>query len=142
MDLDDLWARICQEERAFFSSTGPVATSNRIAPQLMAPGDEENNANNMGMRSEFSCRSNDNDQLEPVECDTVSAKEGTSFGVEAAWVVNGVVSHWGHIHRRSNVYRARYRIAPFASDDQADGEAQATWKISAIEVLEHERSDA
>ena len=73
------------ESRAFFSSTGPAVdtTTNRIAPQLMAPGDELGGGN-LGVSSEFTCRSNDNDQNNPVECDIISGAEGTSFSAPAA----------------------------------------------------------
>ena len=70
-----------EEERAFFSSVGP-SPGNRISPQLMAPGDEQAGGA-MGLSSEFGCRSSDNDQLDPVECDTFSGKEGTSFSSPA-----------------------------------------------------------
>ena len=45
----------------------------------------------MGLASEFSCRSSDNDQANPVECDTVSGKEGTSFASPAAAGAGAVV---------------------------------------------------
>ncbi len=53
------------------------------------------------------------------------------FYVDWAWRVFGVVSHWGHVHQRINKYRARYTV-------RNDGEA---WKISAVQVDEHERID-
>ncbi|HXV76357.1 MAG TPA: S8 family serine peptidase, partial [Candidatus Polarisedimenticolaceae bacterium] len=71
-----------EEERAAFSSAGP-APGNRVSPQLLAPGDEEGGGT-MGLSSEFGCRSSDNDQLDPVECDIFSQKEGTSFSSPAA----------------------------------------------------------
>ena len=64
--------------RAFFSSVGPATPiSGRIAPLLMAPGTD------FGI-SEFHCRSNDNDQSGPVECDLVSGLDGTSLASAAA----------------------------------------------------------
>lgn len=70
---------------------------------------------------------------------------GSAFDVEAAWDVAGVVSHWGHLHRRRNTYRARYRVdrfeAPAAPGGGADAGAQATWKVAGIEVLEREWVD-
>ncbi len=74
------------DSRGFFSGTGPAVNStsvNRTAPQLMAPGDE-NNGGLLGMSSEFACRSNDNDQSNPVECDITAANEGTSRAAPAA----------------------------------------------------------
>jgi hypothetical protein len=68
------------EFRSGFSSTGP-APSGRIAPQLMAPG---SSGGGVGLASEFSCRSNDNDQNSPVECDINQGSAGTSFASPAA----------------------------------------------------------
>jgi len=64
--------------------------------------------------------------------------EATRFEVEAAWDVRGVVSHWGHIHRRRNTYRARYTIASFPEEARPD---VASWKIAAVEVLRFDRVD-
>jgi hypothetical protein len=71
------------ESRAFFSSMGPAvnATVNRIAPQLMAPGQD---LGTLGIGSEYACRSNDNDQLNPVLCDIAAGNPGTSFSSAAA----------------------------------------------------------
>ncbi len=72
-------------DRAFFSSVGPATSaSNRKAPLLMAPGTDFGNIGNMGLDSEFSCRTNDNDQNDPVECDIVQGVSGTSFSSPAA----------------------------------------------------------
>lgn len=55
--------------RAVLSSNGPATIfSNRIAPLLMAPGQD---IGTMGLASEFHCRSNDNNQYGPVECDVI-----------------------------------------------------------------------
>ena len=68
--------------RSGFSSVGPATTgSNRIAPLIMAPGAD---AGGMGLASEFNCRSNDNDQNDPVGCDVVQGLAGTSFASPAA----------------------------------------------------------
>jgi len=93
------------EAKSFFSSLGPATTNytvdagtlpptrklqcragktfcdGRIAPVLMAPGQERGS---MGVASEFSCRSSDNDQTGAVECDIVSGIAGTSFSSPAA----------------------------------------------------------
>ncbi len=69
-----------QDDRSFFSSAGPVI-GNRTAPLLMAPGQERGN---MGIASEFSCRSGDNNQTNPVQCDVVQGVSGTSFSSPAA----------------------------------------------------------
>jgi hypothetical protein len=72
-----------EEGRAFFSSTGP-APGNRIAPQLMSPGDEEDDSTNMGLGTEYACATSDNDQLDPVDCSVRSKNEGTSGAAAAA----------------------------------------------------------
>ena len=73
------------EFRATFSSVGPAIDNvvNRVAPQLMAPGDELGGGT-LGLASEFSCRSSDNDQSNPVQCDLVTGVEGTSFSAPAS----------------------------------------------------------
>lgn len=53
------------------------------------------------------------------------------FDVDWSWSVHGVVSHWGHTHRRTNQYRATYAV-------RHDG---TSWKIAAVDVTEHERID-
>ena len=54
------------------------------------------------------------------------------FGVDCSWRVHGVVSHWGHQHRRMNQYRGKYRV-------QHDGRS---WKIATVEILDHQRVDS
>ena len=93
--VNDLGAGGQEEGRAAFSSVGPAGTfttlaDGRVAPQLVAPGNELGGGD-MGLASEYSCRSNDNNQLNPVECDTVSAREGTSFASPAAAGAGAVV---------------------------------------------------
>ena len=73
-------ARRTERDRAFFSSSGPTPL-NRVAPQLMAPGQERGG---LGVPSEFACRSNDNDQTGTVECDVTEGSAGTSFASPAA----------------------------------------------------------
>lgn len=53
------------------------------------------------------------------------------FRADWTWRVKGVVNHWGHEHRRTNRYRATYLV-------RHDG---TSWKIVAVTVAEHERSD-
>lgn len=53
------------------------------------------------------------------------------YQVEWNWRTHGMVSHWGHIHRRVNEYRAVY-------DVEHDGHA---WKIAGLETLDHRRID-
>ncbi len=54
-----------------------------------------------------------------------------AFRVEWAWTLNGLVSHWGHLHRRRNEYEAVYEVV---LDNGA-------WKIGNVEVLQHRRVD-
>ncbi len=51
------------------------------------------------------------------------------FSATATWIVSGSVGHWGHMHQRSNQYRARLAVAPI------DG----VWKLVGLDVLEQER---
>ncbi|HEX6852516.1 MAG TPA: hypothetical protein VF139_14050 [Candidatus Polarisedimenticolaceae bacterium] len=68
--------------RAGFSSVGPATQGNtRIAPLLMAPGADNGGT---GFASEFACRSGDNDQTNPVDCQVSSGAQGTSFSSPAA----------------------------------------------------------
>jgi len=53
------------------------------------------------------------------------------FDVNWQWRVFGVVSHWGHQHKRTNQYRARYSV-------HHDGHS---WKIAKVVVLDHSRVD-
>ncbi|MGB0767423.1 MAG: hypothetical protein ACPGYV_06910 [Phycisphaeraceae bacterium] len=54
-----------------------------------------------------------------------------SFVVRAAWEVDGVVTHFGHAHKRTNAYRAVYTVAP-----RAEG-----WRIVGVDILEQRRVD-
>ena len=54
---------------------------------------------------------------------------GPSFEVDWTWRVHGAVAHWGHIHRRTNHYRALYTV-------RHDGRA---WRIADVRVQEHSR---
>ncbi len=74
------------ESRADFSGVGPVGSDSgpRVAPLLMAPGDDAFGAgSNMGLDSEYACRSSDNDQYNPVECIATTGSSGTSFASAA-----------------------------------------------------------
>jgi hypothetical protein len=54
--------------RTNISGVGPAtSTSGRIQPLLMAPGTDA--IGGMGLINQFVCRTNDNDQSNPVECD-------------------------------------------------------------------------
>ena len=51
------------------------------------------------------------------------------FLATATWNVSGSVGHWGHVHQRSNQYRAELLVAPI------DG----AWKLAGLEILGQER---
>jgi len=51
------------------------------------------------------------------------------FSMEADWIVEGTVEHWGHIHNRRNHYRA----------DIVVGTSEEQWRILEINILEQER---
>jgi hypothetical protein len=47
-----------------------------------------------------------------LETECKPAAEGPGYEIACSWRVNGVVSHWGHAHRRTNEYQADYLLAP------------------------------
>jgi hypothetical protein len=51
-----------------------------------------------------------------------------SFTIEAYWIVEGTVYHWGHSHPKQTVYHANYTIA----------DTEGKWRIVASEVLSSE----
>jgi len=67
-------------------------------------------------------------ELELVELETRSGTNG-GFVARAVWNVAGSVGHWGHVHQRTNRYRASLGIEP------VDG----VWKLTSLELLEEER---
>ncbi|MCP3979736.1 MAG: S8 family serine peptidase [bacterium] len=69
------------ETRAFFTCVGPVP-GNRIAPLLMAPGDDSTGT--LGLPAEFVCQSRDNDQVGATLCDVTTEHGGTSYAAPAA----------------------------------------------------------
>ena len=68
------------------------------------------------------------EELELTELETESATRG-GFLARAIWSVSGSVGHWGHVHRRTNRYRAGLGIEP------VDG----VWKLTSLDLLEEER---
>lgn len=66
-----------------------------------------------------------------VDTRVYEERDVAEYRIDWKWRVHGVVSHWGHIHRRTNEYRALYTV-------RHDGER---WKIAEAEVLEHQRVD-
>ncbi|MBW2229866.1 MAG: hypothetical protein JRH17_05730 [Deltaproteobacteria bacterium] len=65
-------------------------------------------------------------ELDELEIERVGAD---GFVARAVWKVRGSVGHWGHIHQRSNRYRAELTVAP----------VEERWKLTALEILEEER---
>jgi hypothetical protein len=67
-------------------------------------------------------------QIALLEVAAEPADDG-GFVATTTWNVSGSVGHWGHIHQRTNRYRAELRIAPVAG----------VWKLKGLEILEEER---
>lgn len=67
--------------------------------------------------------------VEVEEVREVRATDGGGFEVDAAWLVGGTVTHFGHRHFRQNRYDARVSLVP------EDG----IWKIRSIELYDEER---
>ncbi len=58
-------------------------------------------------------------------------EEVGSFLVKASWQVDGVVTHFGHTHARTNAFEAIYTVAP-----RGDG-----WRIVESHILQQHRVD-
>jgi hypothetical protein len=56
-------------------------------------------------------------------------RNGNSMTIASDWSVSGSVGHWGHIHQRSNGYRANLKIS----------EIDGVWKLTGLEILEEQR---
>jgi hypothetical protein len=61
--------------------------------------------------------------------DITAADEANTFRANATWNVHGSVGHWGHVHTRSNQYRAELLIQ--AVDNR--------WKLIDMNVLQERR---
>jgi hypothetical protein len=59
----------------------------------------------------------------------LAARDGNQLTVASDWMVSGSVGHWGHIHQRSNSYRANLEIS----------EIDGVWKLTGLEILEEQR---
>lgn len=64
-----------------------------------------------------------------VSAASYTENDQPEFHVDWEWNVFGIVSHFGHIHRRMNHYVADYVV-------RHDG---ASWKIRGVTIREHER---
>ncbi len=56
-------------------------------------------------------------------------REGNHLDIQTSWTVSGSVGHWGHVHQRTNGYRANLQIS------DVDG----AWKLTRLEVLDEQR---
>jgi len=56
-------------------------------------------------------------------------RDGNRLTIESDWKVFGSVGHWGHIHQRTNAYRANLEIS----------EIDGVWKLTGLEILEEQR---
>jgi hypothetical protein len=56
-------------------------------------------------------------------------RDGNRLTIASDWNVSGSVGHWGHVHQRTNVYRANLEITDI------DG----AWKLTGLEILDEER---
>ena len=56
-------------------------------------------------------------------------RDGNRLIITGNWNVSGSVGHWGHVHQRTNGYRANLEI------DEIDG----VWKLTGLEILEEQR---
>ena len=57
------------------------------------------------------------------------ARDGNRLTIASAWSVSGSIGHWGHIHQRTNAYRANLEIS----------EIEGVWKLTGLEILEEKR---
>jgi len=67
--------------------------------------------------------------VELIDCQARSADDQVGFTADCTWTVTGSVGHWGHIHQRTNRYRAELAIRPL------DGQ----WKMTDMQLLSEER---
>eukprot|EP00752_Nemacystus_decipiens_P016935 g15163.t1 len=73
----------------------------------------------------------DEASLTPANPDIVNAYGRVAFAVNCAWQVDGLVTHFGHTHARTNAFEAVYHVAP-----RADG-----WRIVGARILQQQRID-
>jgi len=56
-------------------------------------------------------------------------RNGNRLTIMSNWNVSGSVGHWGHVHQRTNGYRANLEIS----------EIDGVWKLTGLEILEEQR---
>ncbi|MFK7790201.1 MAG: hypothetical protein AB8C95_12010 [Phycisphaeraceae bacterium] len=86
---------------------------------------EENGAVSKVVRVEI-----DEADLLPVEADD-QAIDALAYRVHCTWQVDGLVTHYGHSHARTNAFEAIYTVAP-----RGEG-----WRIVDAEILQQRRID-
>jgi hypothetical protein len=57
------------------------------------------------------------------------ARDGNRLTIAGSWNVSGSVGHWGHVHQRTNGYRANLEIS----------EIDGAWKLTGLEILDEQR---
>ncbi|MBX3728728.1 MAG: hypothetical protein KF858_06050 [Candidatus Sumerlaeia bacterium] len=57
--------------------------------------------------------------------------EPRAFTYRATWQAAGRIEHWGHVHDRANTYTAEFTV----------GVRDASWKLTSMRVLRHERNE-
>jgi len=57
------------------------------------------------------------------------SRDGNQLTIASDWNVSGSVGHWGHVHQRTNGYRAYLQIS----------EIDGVWKLTGLEILEEQR---
>jgi hypothetical protein len=57
------------------------------------------------------------------------SRDGNRLTIKSDWRVSGSVGHWGHIHQRTNGYRANLEIS----------EIDGVWKLTGLKILEEQR---
>ena len=56
-------------------------------------------------------------------------RNGDILTIASDWNVSGSVGHWGHVHQRTNAYRAVLEVS----------EIDGVWKLTDLEILEEQR---
>lgn len=71
------------------------------------------------------------DGIEIQRISQLPATLDTGYLFDCEWLVTGEVIHWGHQHRRDNVYHAIIKVLPIDSE----------WKITELESIGQQRVD-
>lgn len=71
------------------------------------------------------------DGIEIQQISQLSTTRDAGYLFDCEWLVTGEVIHWGHQHRRDNVYHATIKILPIGGE----------WKIIELESIGQQRVD-